>query len=119
MAVTTATPAIIRTADGVPLKRKLKRVERTRKLRAFGLVAPLLLFITVTFAIPIASMLYRSVDNPELAANLPQTAAALAGWNRQDIPDEPVFAALAADLRESQAKKTAALIGKRLNYEIP
>jgi putative spermidine/putrescine transport system permease protein len=119
MAVTTATPAIIRTADGVPLKRKLRSVDRARKLRAFGLVAPLMLFITVTFAIPIASMLFRSVDNPELAANLPQTAAALASWNGQDIPDEPVFAALAADFKEAQAKKTAALIGKRLNYEIP
>jgi putative spermidine/putrescine transport system permease protein len=118
MAVTAAT-TLIRTADGVPLKRKLKRVERTRKLRAFGLVAPLLLFIVLTFAWPIGSMLFRSVDNPELVTNLPQTTAALKDWDQQDLPAEPVFAALAADLKESQAKKTAALIGKRLNYEIP
>ncbi len=112
-------PTIVRTADGVPLKAKLQRVERVRRLRAFALVAPLLLFIVVTFVVPITTMLYRSVDNPELAANLPRTAVALKGWHGQGLPDEAVFAALAADLAEAHANKTAALIGKRLNYEIP
>ena len=39
--------------DGVPLKEQLARAERRKKYIAFGMVLPLLLFIIVTFAIPI------------------------------------------------------------------
>jgi putative spermidine/putrescine transport system permease protein len=119
MATSTFAPGVVRTAGAVPLKAKLRRVERGRRLWAFALVAPLLLFIIVTFVVPIATMLYRSVDNPELATNLPRTAAALRDWDGQGLPDEAAFAALAADLTDAHAHKTAALIGKRLNYEIP
>jgi putative spermidine/putrescine transport system permease protein len=112
-------PDIVRAADGVPLKAKLRRAERIRRLWAFALVAPLLMFIIVTFVVPIATMLYRSVNNPELATNLPRTAAALANWDGQGLPNEAVFAAFAADLAAAHTNKTAALIGKRLNYEIP
>jgi len=109
----------VRTADGIPLKQKLQRVERARKLRALGLVLPLLLFILVSFVMPIASMLWNSVYDPEdISEHLPQTMAALSAWDGQGVPDEPVFAALVADLKEAQKNKVAALIGKRLNYEI-
>jgi putative spermidine/putrescine transport system permease protein len=117
----TATTAfeVVRTADGVPLRQKLQRVERTRKLRAFGLALPLLLFILVSFVFPIGTMLWNSVHDPEdISLHLPQTMAALASWDDQGVPDEPVFAALVADLKVAQKEKTAALIGKRLNYEI-
>src|SRR4030095_2895588 len=117
----TATTAFehVRSADGVPLRQKLQRVERTRKLRAFGLALPLLLFILVSFVFPIGTMLWNSVHDPEdISLHLPQTMAALASWDGQGVPDEPVFAALVADLKVAQKEKTAALIGKRLNYEI-
>jgi len=115
-----ASADIVRTADGIPLKRKLQRVERARKLRALGLVLPLLLFILVSFIIPIANVLWDSIYDPEdISPHLPQTMAALAGWDGQGVPDEPVFAALVADFKIVQQQKTAALIGKRLNYEIP
>ena len=42
---TATTIDIVRTADGVPLKTKLERVERVRRLKAFGLVLPLLLLL--------------------------------------------------------------------------
>jgi putative spermidine/putrescine transport system permease protein len=116
----TATLDVVRTADGIPLKRKLQRVERKRKLQAFGLVAPLLLFILVSFALPIGNILWNSIHDPEdVGLRLPQTMAALANWDGQGVPDEPVFTALVADLKIVQKDKTAALIGKRLNYEIP
>jgi putative spermidine/putrescine transport system permease protein len=109
---------IVRTADGVPLKRKLQRVERMQKLKAIGLVLPLFLFIMASFVIPIVVMLTRAVHDPSLAENLPQTIAALESWNGVDLPDEAAYAALAADLRQAQETKTTALIGKRLNYAI-
>jgi putative spermidine/putrescine transport system permease protein len=108
-----------RTADGVPLRTSLRRAERRSKLRAFALVAPLLAFILLTFVVPIAFMLYRAIDNPEIIQNLPRTSAALVRWDSRDLPDEATYAALAADLKETQQTKNTGLVGKRLNYEIP
>jgi putative spermidine/putrescine transport system permease protein len=118
MVALTETPSFIRTADGVPLRVSLRRAERRGKLRAFALVAPLLGFILFTFALPIAFMLYRAIDNPEIARNLPRTSAALARWDGGDLPDEATYAALAADLKDAQKTKNTGQVGKRLNYEI-
>ena len=109
----------IRTADGVPLRISLRRAERRSKLRALALVAPLLAFILLTFVVPIAFMLYRAIENPEIIQNLPRTSAALARWDGRDLPDEATYAALAADLKETQKTKNTGLVGKRLNYEVP
>ena len=114
-----ASAAIVRTADGTPLKVRLRRVDRARKLKAVGLVAPLFLFILLTFALPIGTMLFRAVDNPEIPATLPRTVAALAEWDGSGPPDEAAYAALVADFKETQANKTTALAGKRINYELP
>ena len=45
------------TGDGIPLKTKLRIAERRSKLRAFGLILPLFLFIFITFLVPICLML--------------------------------------------------------------
>ncbi len=111
-------PDIVRTADGVPLKRKLQRVERVQKLRAVGLVLPLFLFIVASFVVPILVLLTRSVHDTSLVDNLPQTIAALEDWDGIELPPEPAYAALAADLKVAQEARTTALIGKRLNYAI-
>ena len=50
-------------ADGTPLKKSLSRALRRQKIRALTLIAPLLLFILITFIFPIAQMLFRSVEN--------------------------------------------------------
>ncbi len=113
-----ADAAIVRTADGVPLKDKLRRVERVQKLKAMGLVAPLFLFIVVSFVVPIGLLMFRSVENPEIAANLPRTIHALQGWDGSGLPGEEVYAAFAADLKETQANKITGIVGKRINYEI-
>ena len=51
----------LRTADGRPLKSALARRSRSARRRAFLLVLPLLLFILITFVVPIGQMLQRSV----------------------------------------------------------
>ncbi len=104
--------------DGVPLKLRLQRAERMRKLKAIGLVAPLFLFILVTFGFPIVVMLYNSIYDPDIGRLMPRTAVALAAWDDQDLPGEGAFEALALDLKDAQKAKQAALIGRRLNYEV-
>lgn len=104
--------------DGMSLKRRLAIADRRSKVRAIALVLPLLLFILVTFAAPIVYFLTRTVYDPSIANNMPRTVAALAAWDGKDVPGEEVFAAAVADLQDAQANSTAALIGKRLNYEI-
>ncbi|MDE0540389.1 MAG: ABC transporter permease, partial [Rhodospirillales bacterium] len=106
------------TADGRPLKSALARAERMRRVKALLLVLPLLLFIGITFLFPIALMLFRSVDNPIVADNMPRTIAALETWDdRGEPPDEAVFAALAADLAEARRNRTIGRLATRLNYE--
>ena len=72
--------------DGVPLKEQLARAERRKKYIALGMVLPLLLFIIVTFAIPILSMLFRSVDNPRMTTLVPNLAAAVLQWDELNCP---------------------------------
>lgn len=106
------------TSDGVPLRTKLRRAERRRKLRAFTLVLPLLLFVLVAFIVPIGRMMFSAIHEDTLLALMPRTTAALSAWDSKDLPDESVYAALAGDLKQAWAQKTAGVIGKRINYEL-
>ena len=112
-----AQTARLLTIDGVPLKVRLARAERSRKLRAMGLILPLFLFVLITFLMPLGRMAYKSVVNEETFGRLDQTNAALATWDGKDVPDEAAFAALAADLKAAQEQRLAGEIAKRINYE--
>ncbi|MER9726976.1 MULTISPECIES: ABC transporter permease [unclassified Mesorhizobium] len=105
-------------SSGIPLRVTLQRVERRRKLKAFTLVLPLLLFIGITFILPIGRMMFNAVHDDTLQALLPRTMTALNGWDGKDLPDEGAYAALVADLKQAFAQKTAGTIGKRMNYEL-
>ncbi|MCK8462871.1 ABC transporter permease [Aliiroseovarius sp. S1339] len=117
----TDTSGPVLAADGTPLKRSLAKALRRQKLRALLLISPLLLFILVSFILPIADMLYRSVDNKIVVQTLPRTVQALSDWDADSgqLPEEAVFAAMAADLKEAAAAKTHTKVGSRLNYENP
>lgn len=119
MSDATNTEAVL-SADGVPLKRSLAKALRREKLRALMLIAPLLIFVLVTFIAPIADMLFRSVENSIVEDTLPKTVVALRQWDGDSgvAPDEPVFAALAADLKVAVEEKTHTRLGSRLNYEM-
>lgn len=105
--------------NGVPLRLKLQRIERRQKLKAFILVLPLLLFVLITFVLPIGRMMFNAIHDDTLLMLMPRTMVALRAWDGKDLPDEAVYAALASDLKESAAQRTAATIGKRMNYELP
>ncbi|MCY3994879.1 MAG: ABC transporter permease [Rhodobacter sp.] len=116
-AATRAGPVLA--ADGTPLKRSLARALRMQKIRALLLVAPLLVFVLITFVTPIGQMLFRSVENDLVADTLPLTVAALADWDASagELPEEPVFNALARDMIVAVREKNHTKLGTRLNYE--
>jgi len=111
-----AAPGPMLAADGRPLSLSLARSLRRQKVRALLLIAPLLLFILVTFIMPIVDMLFRSVENHIVAETLPRTVVALRE-DAAEVPGEPVFRALATDLQVAVEEKTHTQLGSRLNYE--
>jgi putative spermidine/putrescine transport system permease protein len=115
MAITESLPSL--SIGGVPLKVRLARAERSRKLRALGLVLPLFAFVLVTFLYPLGVLAFKSIRNEETLGRLTRTNEALANWDGQSVPDEPAFAALAADLKQAQVKREAGEIAKRINSE--
>jgi len=106
-------------ADGTPLKRSLARALRMQKIRALMLIAPLLLFVLITFILPIGDMLFRSVENQIVRDTLPKTVVALRDWDPAsgEAPGEDVYFALAQDLKIAVEAKTHTRLGSRLNYE--
>ena len=118
MANATLTGAMVLAADGTPLSVKLRQSQRRERVKALTLVAPLFLFILITFLIPIAVMLQNAVYDPNVSNNLPGTVAALQAWDGKDLPGEEVYAAFTKDMTEATTQRTVALIGKRLNYEL-
>jgi putative spermidine/putrescine transport system permease protein len=106
-------------ADGTPLKQSLARALRRQKLQAFALVAPLLLFVILTFVIPIISMLFRSVENQIVSETLPGTVEAIQEWDVSlgETPSEDVFVNLFFDLFNASEAKEHTKLGTRLNYE--
>jgi putative spermidine/putrescine transport system permease protein len=113
---TAAAPGPMVDADGTPLRVSLARSLRRQKLRALLLISPLLLFILLTFVMPIADMLFRSVENNIVSETLPRTVAALRE-DGSEVPGEPVFRALAEDLQVAVEEKSHTQLGSRLNYE--
>ncbi|PDT43795.1 ABC transporter permease [Sinorhizobium fredii] len=105
--------------DQLPLRTKLQRVERRRKLRAFALVLPLLLFILITFVLPLSRMMRSAVHDDTLLLLMPRTTAALRDWDSKELPEERVYDALAKDLKQAWMEKTVGKVSLRVNYELP
>ena len=106
------------TVDGIPLKVKLRRAERWAKIRAIGLIAPLFLFLMVSFVVPIFAMLWRSVENPEIGLVLPRTAALMQTWDGQGFPPNETLAVLVEEFTKAVDAKTIGKAAKRLNYHV-
>lgn len=115
----TPNPGPMLAADGTPLKQSLDRALRRQKIRAFALVAPLLLFVMLTFVVPIVSMLFRSVENHIVSGTLPGTVEALQTWEPKsgEVPGETVYVNLFFDMFNAAEAKEHTKLGSRLNYE--
>ncbi|WP_300588715.1 ABC transporter permease [Marivita sp.] len=106
-------------ADGTPLKRSLNRALRAQKIRALMLIAPLLLFVLISFIAPIGDMLFRSVENQIVRDTMPRTVAALADYDAAagGLPRDEVFEAAYYDVFYAAERKLHTRLGSRLNYE--
>jgi len=121
MAENVATPDIVRTVDGTPLKISLAKAQRRSKIRGMMLVLPLFAFILLTFFVPIFDMLLRSVENHLVPDVLENTTRELVNWDDHsgELPPEEVFAAAKLDFEKGHAERTILRVGRRLNYEVP
>jgi len=100
------------------LAAQLARAERTKKLKAVLLTAPLLLFLLLTFLAPIGALLTKSFVDTEVADALPNVTREIKRWDGRALPDEATFAALIDDVRAARAAGTLAPAATRLNYDV-
>lgn len=96
-----------------------RRAQRRAAREAFFLALPLLLFLLATFIVPIAMLLARSVQNPELPASMPQLTQVLQRWDGQGVPQEAAFAALAIDLVAAAQDGSLGTVSRRMNFYQP
>jgi putative spermidine/putrescine transport system permease protein len=101
--------------------RLLNISQRVNKIRAFVLVAPLLVFLVIVLFVPVAMLLSRSVLDSEVVSALPRTVVALSNWDPRtdEVPSSAVFSALFEDLKSPVAPDHLAQAAARLNYALP
>lgn len=110
--------AVVGIDDPSLLRRQLRQAEFRQRLRAYALVLPLFIFTLLTFLVPIALMLVNSVHDPLVADSLPRSAPLLRALPEGTAsPDETVFAALAADMKQAVEEQNASKIASRINFE--
>ena len=107
----------ILTTDGIPLEVSLKKAERKNKIKAFLLVAPLLLFLVITYIFPIGEMFTRSIDDKMITNMLPKTFKSMETWDAKELPPEEVFSAFYYDYKALVEKQEHGKLGQRLNKE--
>ncbi len=107
----------ILTTDGIPLEVSLKKAEKKNKIKAFLLVAPLLLFLIITYIFPIGEMFTRSIDDKMITNMLPKTFKEMESWDGQKLPPEEVFSAFYYDYKALVEKQEHGKLGQRLNKE--
>lgn len=108
-------------ADGTPLKQKLRQALFVSRMRALGLVAPLLAFVLMAFIIPIIIFMTRGVYDDIYARYMPQSTELIAAWDARSEPDEALYAAMVADLAaaRSHPERPIGKVATRLNREYP
>jgi putative spermidine/putrescine transport system permease protein len=72
----------------------------------------------VFFLVPLASLLVRAVENPEVANVLPRTGQVLADWDRDSAPPAAAYGALLADFSAIEETAQAGILARRLNSEV-
>ncbi|MFK5997580.1 MAG: ABC transporter permease [Rhodobacterales bacterium] len=105
-------------ADGTPLKKQLAQAMFRSKMRALGLVTPLLILITLAFLVPLVVFLTRGVYNPTFAENMKNVSPMLSAWDAKSEPTEDMYAALVADLVVARKDKTIGKVASRVNREL-
>ena len=105
--------------DAAALALSLRRTQRRQRTAGLLLALPLVVFLIVVLVVPIVALLMRAVENPEVAAALPRTGAALSTWDRSSPAPAAAFAALVADMAALPETAAAGALARRLNTEAP
>ena len=107
----------ILTTDGIPLRVSLRKTERKNKIRAFLLVFPLLLFIIVTFVVPIGDMLIRSVDDSQINSVYSKTFEEYNKWDSEndELPPEAVYKSIFNEIHYGDKVQVGKAL-TRMNY---
>lgn len=116
---TNGSDGVMRAADGTPLKARLAKAERRNKLRAYGLILPLLIFSLIFFFVPISLMMFNSIDNPVIAEALPKTVEALqTKWDskKETLPSNEVMAIFGKEFIGLE-RLTQSQVARRMNFE--
>ncbi|MVW72705.1 ABC transporter permease subunit [Bordetella sp. 15P40C-2] len=99
------------------MRQRLRLTEKRRQWLAFGLVAPLLLFLVVNFVVPIVLILKMSVDDRQFSRAAPGVVRALAGWDARTPIPEAAARAWIDDLRSAKGTPALNIIANRLNQD--
>ncbi len=118
MALPADAPQAAEAAAPTHLRRQLRTAERRRRLRSVALTLPLLAFLVAVFIVPLAGLMVRAIENPEVADTLGRTGAVLARWDGTSAPPDAAYAALAHDLAQLQEGAQAGALARRLNSEV-
>ena len=106
-----------RVADVAGFEAAVKKGERKAVVAGLIVIAPLLLFLLVNFLAPITLMLARGVQDREMHAALPETAAALRLWDGKSLPDERLASAFVTELVKAKDEGNLSEVANRLNYD--
>jgi len=99
--------------------RLARREMRRHKWLAFALVVPLLLFIFLSFVVPIGTMLHRGFYNPVVAELIPQTLSVLSSWDGNGAPDDAVLTRMAIDLKRLAGERRSGKLAEAVNRNQP
>ena len=119
MAIATSTTPLddARPRGGAGSRAEQYRLARRKAARDALLFAlPLLLFLLATFIAPIALLLARSVQNPEVPEALPALTRAVQQWTGTGLPDESAYQALGTDLLAASQSSSLGVAARRLNF---
>ena len=104
--------------DGIPLKKKLSKALFRSRLRAFGLVTPLLLLISIGFVFPILVFLTRGVYNDTFEKYMVNLTPIISEWDGKSEPTEEMYEALVLDLVWLKKSKNIGKVASRMNREM-
>lgn len=105
-------------ADGTPLKKKLAQAMFRSRVRAVGLVFPLLAFVLASFVFPILALMWQGVYNNTFERLMPNLTEELLVWDGVSEPTEEMYALLVLDLKQNRADRTIGKVASRVNQEL-
>lgn len=85
---------------------------------AAALAAPLAALVLLAFVAPLGLLLWRAVDNAEMQAALPESAAAFHAWDGAGLPPAPLREAFARELAASAGTEAFGRFTRRANFEL-